>query len=506
MTRPLTSQILHGLLPLDHLLMPVANVDAMGAVGDGVANDTAILSAAMLAAKTVVLGYGKTYTVDNNFTIPAGTRLLTNGSKLRIRTTSFNPGINVSSNVIIDELAVVVPSGVQSRGVYIRNVINVQIGSISVVATDQQGLSSPTQQALAIDNSQGVRIGSVTIDRYDWPVRLDSNIDLNIGGFSITSYVRGIYVESCNRLHIGASKITIASPNATGAPGNNALLTQAEKSENVDLTFEDFYVANSGEHGIRIGGGNYLTRNVRIVRPTVRETGEAGIKVQAVADGTVSYTRTQNVSITDPIFEDIGPSDHALMSQNTDNYNAMVLKYIDGLTVTNPLVRKRGRTYSAKGGIYLLSVINSKIDVGLIADTKFDGVKIDTNSAGNVDCQDLVLHGGQAILNGQHGINIVYPAWTLRRILIDGVKLTSNVGYGLNIDDNGGTGVINVLHANCVLEANTAGGVANDNAGIVLQMAGQFNAPVIAPRDGSTWLDRVAGTFKVLKAGVWTAI
>lgn len=505
-TRPDASQINNAGRRLDYQLGDAASADAMGAAGDGSTNDTAVLVSAFAAAKTVVLGYGKTYAIDANFTIPAGTRLFTNGATLKIRASSSDPGINVESNVTIDALNVSIPSGVQNRGVYILNRSDVEIGSLSVLATDQQGPSPSTLQALAIDDSSRVRIGYCRLENFDRPVRLDGNTDLRVDGFSISSYVRGIYIESCTSVHIGKSRILEASPNASVTAGHNALLIQSANADCSDLVFEDFYVANSGEHGIRIGGGSFQVRDVRFVRPLVKETGASGIKIQGPADGAGTYLRSLNIKIIDPILEDIGPADMSAITDGFDNYNAMVLKYIDGLTVSNPIVRKSGHTYSAKGGIYLQSIVNGQINGGVIADCKYDGIKIDTDSAGNVDVQDLTITDTQCLLNGQHGINILYPAWTIRRLVVDGVKLSSNTGYGVNINIDGGAGTINTMLIDGVVEANTAGGVASDNAGVVLTMRGQFNAPGTAPRNGSTWLNRTGGEFLVLKAGVWTAM
>lgn len=497
-TRPHTSQIMHRGRRLDYQLGDVADVDALGAVGDGVADDTAILTAAMQSAPTVVLARGKTYAIEPNIVVPPGTRLVTNGARFRVRSQSNNAGLYLSSGVRVDDLTVELPAGVLSRGVYVVDAEDVEVGNLRVLATDQvQGSSS--LQALTVARSQNVRVGQVTATNYDRPIRLEDSSGVHIGGVTITSYVRGLYVESCTGVYVGKSRITGASPQASVNAGHNGLLIQAANGDCTDLVFEDLYIANSGEHGIRIGGGSFQTRNVRFVRPVLTNTGASGIKIQAVEDGASGFLRTENVKIIEPICEDIGPADMSGITNGFDNYNAIIAKYVQGLTITSPIIRKRNRTYAAKGGIYISSVLNWEVDGGLITDTKYDGIKIDLNSSGNVDVTDGHVMGTTCSFNGQHGININYPAWTIRRVFFSDVVLCNNGGWGVSMS---GGGTINVMHIRGVVENNTAGGVNSDSSGVLVHMAGQFNDANV--RNGSTWQDRSGGFFKVKKVSGWT--
>ena len=451
----------------------------------------------------------RTYEIEEGLTFPDGAKVRANGTTFEIGASGSVAAINVGSNNDIDTLRLSLPAGVVQRGVYAVGKAAIKIGRIEVIATDQQGPSPSDLQAVVFENCDGVEVGFIDTENYDRPVRLTDCTQVRIGGGSLTGYIRGLYIESCNGVKVGRTFITGKSPSASYSPGHNAVLIQSANSDCQNITLKDFVVEDSGEHGMRVGGGAFNSLNVFFVRPAFRRTGASAIKVQGEADNAPSPKYSKNVKIIEPIIEDCGPADYSGISLSMDNYSAVICKYVDGLTITSPVIRKKDQAFSCKGGIYLQAILDWTITNPVIRDAKFDGIFISLNATATVDVQDGLISGGQLMFNGRHGLAIEYPSSTLRRFFVEGTKCTNNTGYGIAIQQNTfagvtGSGTVNTAIISAITEGNTAGAVSCDNSTIVLAMKGQYGATTA--RNGSTWHDRVGGAFKVLKAGTWTNI
>ena len=96
---------------------------------------------------------------------------------------------------------------------------------------------------------------------FDYPVYIDTTSNINIGEINCNFYRRGVYVKDCKYLEIKSINCAYISSNCVGSPGENALLVESVTGHETtsNITIGSIDVNQSGEHGVRLGGGNVIS-------------------------------------------------------------------------------------------------------------------------------------------------------------------------------------------------------------------------------------------------------
>lgn len=472
-------------------------------VGDGVTDDgTALLVLFNLCVTNgweCQLDGNKTYAVDaNQFTLPAGLKLRTNGAvfKTTFTTTSNTVWCTVSDDSTIDEINIEVSTGVRRDRCLSVTGDNIRINKISVSSTDQQTCEESNDFGVRILGNN-ITIGSIVVSNYNRSVALYQSTEVDVLSLDLSSYVLGLYIFESSDYKINRAHIYTASPDATYDAGHNGVLISndtADASHNGTLC--DFHIEDAGEHGIRIGGA--LTQSdIRIVRPHIKNPGGCGIKIL----GTNAITPTDRngtVTIDSPIIEDCGSG------VLTDNMSGLSIMHIDRCTITNPIVRKIDKTYSSYAACRIVATNEVQITNVDFQDAQFHGLFLDGSESGDNN-SNFSCSGGLIKSNGDDGINIAAGANTITRFNISDVQCDSNVGKGFNIAAGVGTITDSFLRVKC--SNNTEGIGACDSTGVTLAGNGVPGATAlsgITATNGSLWQDGT--TLNYRKAGSWTAL
>lgn len=95
-----------------------------------------------------------------------------------------------------------------------------------------------------------------------------------IGNYDIRNYIRGIRFERCNNVLLGEGTMSVRWSGLTpNQPGQNGILI--ETCDNIQVG--DTYIANSGEHAVRIGGAGNVS-NIRFGTITVKDSAGCALK------------------------------------------------------------------------------------------------------------------------------------------------------------------------------------------------------------------------------------
>lgn len=488
----------------DFIYEKVVHVSQYGAVGDGITDDYPAIAAAMAVAvsRGVELYFDgtKTYSINIlNWTITSGSRFRTNGAEFicPYTTTSNTVWLSVDSNCRIDELNITIPTGIR-RDRCLSIGADCVVGQIKVVSTDVQLTEDSDDFGVRL-NGDNTSVGVIYVTNYDRAVIVRQAADCHITGVQITGYVRGLYILESPGLYVGKSHIQTASVNALYDAGHNGVIVSCDVAgESHDITLEDFFVEDAGEHGIRIGG-ELTQQNIWIVRPNVARPGGSGIKVLGT-DAVTPTDRNGTIFLVDPVCEDVG-ANGALAS----NKCGILIMHADRVRVTNPVVRSVTHTSSSYACLRVVATADLSVVNPYFEDAEIDGIWLDGSEAGD-DNDRFTVIGGICRGNGQDGLRIACGANTVRRFNIDGLALDSNARYGFNIAI-GGAGSLTDSVLKVKTFSNTSGAGACDTAAVFMDVFGlPGSTPIsgITAGNGSTWHDQT--TLNYRKAGSWVAL
>ena len=257
-----------GFVDSSSVLATSLSVVSFGAAGSP-SDETAALQRALNAAegKTLHLEAGKTYrytTLD----VKANTTLITNGAVLSRITASTSHGITINAGVTADTLRIVTPGGAGGdKAVKIQG-SNVSIGILSITAAAQGVYNSFNLAVDIISNPAGTVLSNISIGyfycKYFTSAIFINNVTHMTVNKSLVEYYRtAYYLQDVANSEFSNVVCQLTSAASYGTNGENGLLIGSTLGSGTshDLTFNNWSVANSGEHAYRLGG-DYTIRNV----------------------------------------------------------------------------------------------------------------------------------------------------------------------------------------------------------------------------------------------------
>jgi len=244
----------------------VVSVKDFGAVGNGVADDTAAIQNALnVATGKILLFVGSETYKYSQLTVKANTELLTYGCTFSRIAASTTAGFTFENDVNVDSLNIETPGGGTGVGTGDKGVLikgsNVTLNNLSVVAA-AQGVYNSTNWAVEIVSAPaGTQLSNITIKdfycKYFSTAIFAKNVDLmTVDAVNVEYYRTAVYLRDVTRSTFTNVTTKLLGNAVNGVPGENGLLLESSLGSNScsNLLFQDWYVADSGEHGYRLGG------------------------------------------------------------------------------------------------------------------------------------------------------------------------------------------------------------------------------------------------------------
>lgn len=465
------------------------------------------------AGKTVVLGVNRTYGITA-INVPAGTTIVSNGSKFKKLAASSTPAITCLGAIEADVLWLDALGGASDSGIYFKG-SDIAVGKVKVdFAAADSGSAGAVYGVYIYSGGAGkienVRLGMVEVSDHAYPFKTQNVDDIECGMVDILNYRRGYdCVDTKNGVfYRGQLSGKVAS--STGASGDNALLiTSTSDSASENLRFERWIGADAGEITFSIAGTNRC-RNIHFTRCKSRNSGFGGagavagsaLKVLGNPTGSVYH---EDIYVDDLLIEDCGTA-----GTGTDAFSAVQIGMVRGGEFRFR-VRKNANTVSAKNGF---SVWSSE-DVHIYPEVK----DVSTNAARFIAVSgfpatmtDVLVHGGKLNINNT-AEDVAY--FDCQTSTFDNVSITEGcvITGGVSGTEHVAPGV-GGAYTNCSLDivrirAQTTSGnppTVNSNDILVRMIGPLYGTVHTQGRDGSQVTDTATGAYKIRKAGVWTTL
>lgn len=300
----------------------------LGAVGDGVANDTTAVQALLTGG----FGIGSPrykHAFQTALTLAeADTKI---GGVLRLDLTASiagsTPALTVSAaNVWLDTLIIRIAAGASVERAMRVTGAGFRAERIIIEAETQIANNDATDAALILD-AANPWIGGVEITKYDAALHLLATAS----GFRIDDVIartlrQGVNLKASDG-RIGSIDARGLSPNALALPGENA----ATITDVSDVRIGSIYSEDAGEHGVYIGGGGAdggtyaeagaRTAGLDIGEAVIRRPGQCGFKVKA------NVNIHERISLGRLYFEDAAFGSTA--NANEDGFRAEGVRGLD---------------------------------------------------------------------------------------------------------------------------------------------------------------------------------
>lgn len=302
---------------------------------------------------------------------------------------------------------------------------------------------------------------------------------------------------------------TVASVALNGTSADNAastgVLLDAEAGSNLQFSFANASISNSGDHGVQLtADGLGTTASLDLSNANVDSNGLAsflardGVNLDAAAgaqidvsltQGTISGNRDNGIRATvagaGSAINFTGAGTAVTSNQRGDGFGFDVTS---GGTLTGTFT---GGSFANNGTVVAASGVQGNVNgLGSLANLTFDGTAVDNNRADgftmtalNTGSLTLNLNNGVSASNNLgYGINfLVDGPNTVGNLLMTGDNIISNNGLGGilftasngaqttsaisgNVSNNGGAGV-NVIGNNLTINSLTFTGIYDNNAG-----------------------------------------
>lgn len=502
----------------------------LGLVGDG-SDEAAGLNSLFALGKngSATLEYNKTYGYDPSvgIEIVGPVRIQTNGSSFVETTANTEYAVTLSGNGIeADRLAFDFVGADTDR--YNEKGITVNgdyhnIGSIRLTAANSRtGANGSTYNAIVVGPeagtlSKGVRIGCIETANWDRPVFLQRLEDWWVGRIECDTYRRAVYIKDCIDGEIASGQTSTTSPSATGKAGDNSILIEAVEDHfsTRNIRVSNFDSRDSGEHGFRIGGQKSV-RGIWHVNCSAKNSGSGyGTGTEPDDHGGCGFKCLGPTGVYGDRHEEIYyvncTVENAITDDDRINFSGFQMGKIIGGGLINPIVRPSVSDYtygdqSCGNGIELLGVEDFAITNPIIKKARLSSIYI-------YDADDSVydwgitinvkIVGGISDSPGIAAVEVVANFTTFRRISVTGL-LCNNGLYALKAAVSGDGAYIGCTFDGETWSVDTE--LFNGADAWLITGKGQWSGTTNACRNGSSFNDWSAGTFKVMKAGAWTAL
>lgn len=471
---------------------------------DGVTADDAGLLNAFTTGRVINLPAGSTIAVGTRFDLPAGKTIIANGATIKglPATANGNFVLGITGDTkIVGHLIVETADAGNVRAVEISG-SNVVIDALTTKAPtpgSSAGNLRNTGLTIASNNVSNVSIGRLSIENFDWAARIERSAGVTIGHYSVKSYIQGLYIMESRNVTIQSGHIRTTSPNdAANTEGNNGVLIESLTHDGTrNIRLDNMTVEDSGGHGHRLGG-QFRISNVWYNNCLVSNAGSSGFK--ALGGTTAANNYHENIYYTDCIAEDCGALD--------GNDAGFLIQYVRNGAVTNPIVRKKNKPYSAYAGVRINRCTNVTVNHPILQDTLNSAYRVDPE-LGAVD--DVILNGGIIRSSTGNGFTFNYTGTTFRRVSVTGkptVEITG-AGYCLSIVNTGG-GIISTpaeveFRSSSPVGNILDGGTGTNYAGYISNITARMPAnPGFA--NGSKWTDQSAGISYNKHSGKWKMV
>lgn len=470
-----------------------------GLAADGVSNDAAPLLTAMQQAIALnlplLLPAFSVIRVGSRIDAPATLVLFANNAEIRGLTATGDFLLRFGSGTtVLGHLKVTPAAGTNVRAVSFHgtNISGVRLDSLTVVAPNPAaGAGDLNDSALLVQSVTDLNIRQLTIENFDFPVKIAGSSGVTIDLLNIETYVRGVYLTDSKDVWINGGVISGASPNAAVNPGHNGVLIDATAHRlTSNLHFSNIAVRDAGEHGWRIGG-NFKVNDVWFDKCSAVNVGGCGIKVLG---GTIAANNYhENIFIDSPLIEDAG--------QTPENAAGVMLQFVKNVQVDRPIIRRNLKPYSAGQGIEIQAAEDVQIIDPIIRDTMVDVYKVGY-VLGN--CTNVKFYRGLLSTSSGNGITINYTGRTFRRVSVEGYPQVEigGTGFILNIETSTGGAVVGGSWLTWQSVSAAERQVNGNGSGWFCDVFAPFTgAPIF--KNGSEWRDNSTGVKRERDAGTW---
>lgn len=270
-------------------------------VGDGSANDNdnlARLFAYSAGGKTIEINPGMVCKFTQ-LTIPAGVNLI-GKAILRVDATltGSTVAITLEDGSFYEHLVLQTP-GTDTAFDILNIGKDVTMGVLEILSDAQRAGTGGA--VLKGDNFYLERLITKNIAR---PFQAQSPVagqflkNVNIFDYDITRYIRGINLTAVDGYYLGAGSMREKDSRASKTPGHNGILLIAPKNGRID----EGDIADSGEHGIRIGGSPSYPGNLENLdfgHMIIRRSGGCGFKANTNAGEIVKNCTVSWLTVED---------------------------------------------------------------------------------------------------------------------------------------------------------------------------------------------------------------
>lgn len=416
----------------------IVRAAAYGVATGSASDQTTVLNSffAACAGKVGYLPEGDYYfnpatviTIDGVILTGPATRFIVNASN-----TGSGECISVAAGAWINYLTLHIPTGLTiNRGIYFNDGSGATLAKATSV--DQQANTANNLHGAIQVRGDNVRISELSVSNFDYAGLCYQVDDTEIDAIKITSYVRGFRAVDTTNFRCKTFRTVTASANATTSPGNNGLLYEGVQNFSID----DVHIQGAGEHGARCGGGGtQQTKNVRIGRAHVLETGQCGWKIQD-STGTIPLNHT----FGELLIEDC--ADTSTPGTNEDGFRA---ENATGIFISRLIVRKVANTYSAYWGCCFNGVRDVFISAD-ISNTAADGIYFMQDATGlsyTPQKNGGITINGATVRTPGANFNCITAASLVRfdRIVWTSLDLRGQSGTGRSIVIPGATGTTGI--------------------------------------------------------------
>lgn len=466
----------------------VVNVHDFGAIGDGLADDTAAFEAAFLGSPArVECRPGDSYLISR-LVIPDGCVFSTYGCVFISDNSvgSNNSIIVMGDGIYVDKIILDLGvSNIAARALSVGD--DCTIGDIHVYSTNQHTEFDEGIDGIVQIRSNNTVINTVRVDNCDLAITAFGANNTYINYIEINSYYRGIYVRDCDGLTVNHFVAKTVSSSATGGAGENAILFESKAANNscINNRFNSIDIDGAGEHGIRLGGALAVS-DTYLGHAIIRNVGASGIK----ALGTIGGGQHLRLTIDTPEIYDGGTT--------SNNHSGILLQQCIDVTIVQPRIMAVNQANSFWHGIRIGGCSRVNIASPTVMDTIQDGVIVQIYLTS--DCSDVVLVGGLVKDCATYGLTLDATSGIIRRFSWDGMPTIHNCDIGVQVI---GSGTYSNNSLECNLLDNNTQPASISISSIMSNFQGDFISTGAA--DGSTYQSK-AGAFYLRKAGAWAQL